>query len=555
MESRIQTLNNQGDDLFNKRLGLMSLWQEVADNFYPERADFTASRNIGRDFAANLTTSYPLLARRELGNTFSAMLRPEELDWFSITVNRKERLDSAGQQWLEAAAKKQKEAMYDRLANFERATKEGDHDFAAFGQCVLSVEVNHAAGIKRDMQALLFRCWHLRDVVWSEGSDGMVCEVHRKWKPQIGVLNHIFKGKISPQAKKLLEKSPHETIDVRHVMKHAQDYETPTDKRWNKPYVSIFYEVATGHILEEINTSNPYYIIPRWQTVSGSQYSYSPATVAALPDARLIQSMTLTLLEAGEKAVNPPLIGVQEMIRSDIQMFPGGFTAVDAEYDERLGEVLRPMTIDSRGIPIGMDMRQDVKQMITEAFYLNKISLPPYDGRDMTAYEVGQRVQEYIRHARPLFGPMETEYNGALCDATFDLLLNAGVFGSFDEIPDSIKGQDIKFRFESPLHQAVEKQKVQTFQETAAILAQAATLDPLAPYMLKGRVALRETLSGNKTPASWLRDDDQMDAIEQKHNEQQQAQNMIALMQQGGAAAEQIGKGAQAINPAMQGAV
>jgi hypothetical protein len=45
-----------------------------------------------------------------------------------------------------------------------------------------------------------------------------------------------------------------------------------------------------------------FYRIPRWQTVSGSQYSYSPATVAALPDARLIQAMTFTLLEAGEKA-------------------------------------------------------------------------------------------------------------------------------------------------------------------------------------------------------------------------------------------------------------
>jgi hypothetical protein len=51
------------------------------------------------------------------------------------------------------------------------------------------------------------------------------------------------------------------------------------------------------------------YVIPRWQTVSGSQYAYSPATVAALPDARLIQAMTLTFFEAGEKATNPPMVG------------------------------------------------------------------------------------------------------------------------------------------------------------------------------------------------------------------------------------------------------
>ena len=28
-----------------------------------------------------------------------------------------------------------------------------------------------------------------------------------------------------------------------------------------------------------------HYIVPRWQTVSGSQFAYSPGTVAALPDA------------------------------------------------------------------------------------------------------------------------------------------------------------------------------------------------------------------------------------------------------------------------------
>jgi hypothetical protein len=40
----------------------------------------------------------------------------------------------------------------------------------------------------------------------------------------------------------------------------------------------------------------------------------------------------------------------------------------------------------------------------------------------MTAYEVGQRIQEYIRGALPLFEPMEMEYNGALCERTFEIL-------------------------------------------------------------------------------------------------------------------------------------
>ena len=54
--------------LFTQKQPLDSLWQEIADNFYPERATFTANRSMGTDFAANLMSSYPILCRRDLGN-------------------------------------------------------------------------------------------------------------------------------------------------------------------------------------------------------------------------------------------------------------------------------------------------------------------------------------------------------------------------------------------------------------------------------------------------------------------------------------------------------
>lgn len=106
--------------------------------------------------------------------------------------------------------------------------------------------------------------------------------------------------------------------------------------------MSIFYEEDSKSILEEVGSYTKIYTIPRWQTVSGSQYAYSPATVAAISDARLIQSMTRVLLEAGEKAVTPPMLAVTEAIRGDISVYAGGITAIDSQYDERLGEVLRP---------------------------------------------------------------------------------------------------------------------------------------------------------------------------------------------------------------------
>jgi hypothetical protein len=65
------------EEQFVKRSSLMMLWQEIAENFYPERAEFTINRALGTDFGAGMMTSYPFLCRRDLGDQLGQMLRSE----------------------------------------------------------------------------------------------------------------------------------------------------------------------------------------------------------------------------------------------------------------------------------------------------------------------------------------------------------------------------------------------------------------------------------------------------------------------------------------------
>lgn len=538
MEERIRRLKEDGNKLFSDRKDLESLWQEIALHFYPSMADITNQRSSGEDFADHLTTSLPVMARRTLGDALSSMLRPAALDttspgvWFSLRASNEESEDDDAHRWLEYATNIQRRAMYDSNTNFTRATKEGDHMFVTFGQCPLSVELN------KNRNGLLYRAWHIRDVVWSEDSEGKIDIIHRKWKPTAAQLVSAFGDRVSGRTKQLIEKTPYQTVECRHVIISADAWEERGIKgqKFRTPWISIWMEVENDHLLEERGSWSRNYVIPRWMTLPGSQYGYSPAVVAALPDARLIQAMTLTLLEAGEKFADPPMIGVQEAIRSDVQLQSGGFTWIDYEYDERLGEALRPAydVKGGDGLRVAIEISDRVHASISKAFFLDSLSLPPADVKEMTAFEVNQRISEWIRRAMPIFEPMEFEYNGALCEETFDILMREGAFGSIRDMPDSLKGQDVRFRFESPLHESADRRLGQKLLEAKAALIEMTELDRGVVSMLNAKDALRDTLKGVGVPADWIRTDRELEEIAAQQAEKQQMEE--AMMQIGGTA-------------------
>ena len=524
-------LAEQAQFLFGKKSSLNTLWQEIADNFYVERATFTMSRSLGQDFASHITTSYPLTCRRELGNQFSTMLRNTARPWFHPSRRHVKKEGHEVKAYLEGWEEIQRRAMYDQRSLFVKSTKMADHDFAAFGQCAISVEMNrHADG-------LLYRCWHLRDMCWQENEEGQIGFVARKWKPTAQTLVRTFKN-VDPKIVAIAEKNPFEEIEVLHMVVEADMYDGNAGGR---PRWSIWYDCANQREMDVTPIWGRHYIIPRWQTVSDSQYSYSPATVCALPDARLLQAMTWTLLEAGEKTANPPMIATQDAVRSDVALYAGGLTWVSEEYDERLGDALRPLTQDFRGYQIGVQLNENTRAMLHRSFYLDALTLPQR-APEMTAYEVGQRVQEYIRAAMPLFEPVEQEYNAALCDETFDILWRSGAFGNPASWPKELQGASIDFTFESPLHDAIEQAKGHKFMEAGQLIASAVALDPEAAYVPNAVVALRDALSGVGCPAEWMNDEETVKQRSDEAKQQAQQQQLLANMTVGSGVVKNIGQ-------------
>ena len=545
---RHRALIKRGEKLF-ERGDLPSLWQTIADQFYVERADFTLSRGWGDEFAAHLSTSYPLLVRRDLGDSMASMLR-YGTDWFKTGVNREaDQIDNAGQQWLEAATRTQFKAMYDPITQFTRATKQADHDYVTFGQPVISLEVNTAGS------ALLYRTWHLRDVAWCFNAEGRRELTVRRWKcPAIDCLR-TFKRTCHPDVRKMVEDNDgagaYQEVDLRHYVIMTDAYD-PVQKRRNPmPFISIWIDLARNHLLQEQPIPTQHYIIPQWHRVDSSPYAVSPAVICALPDARLLQAITYTLLRAGEMAVDPAIMAKRDVVKSPLEIFPGGTTWVDLEEDQKLSEAMRPILNDTSGIPIGMNMQDRIMATLEKAFYLNRLTMPPVT-HEMTAEESRIRYQEYIRTVQPLFAPVEAEYNAPLCEDSFVLLKMNGAFGPPQNVPESLGGSNVQFKFQSPLTAAEEGELARTFVETKGLLLEAAELDPAAPRMLKVQPAVRDALRGRKTPSKWLVSEDDMAEISEQNRQEMEATKAAGKIGQGAAVVEQVGKAGQAMQQAQQ---
>jgi hypothetical protein len=339
-------------------------------------------------------------------------------------------------------------------------------------------------------------------------------------------------AKIHESVRKACEKEPGKEFNIRHIVMPADEYDyvlKGQDKpRAKLPFVSIYVDADNMMMLREGGLAFFPYVISRWHTIGGWNYAFSPATVVALPDGRLAQAMGRIILEAGEKSIEPPMIATEEAIRSDIDLRSAAITYVDYAYDEKMGEALRKIDIvgDMR---TAFAMRQDFREMLTQAFFVNKLTLPQPEGADqMTAYEVGRRVEEFARAALPLFEPMEVEKNAQILEKTHQALLNMGKIG-YDSAPPDIKErqEDITFSFESPIQAASDRVRVSQFGEVMGLLAAALAKDEqgnqvtnISANPVNLDAALKDAIRGTGAPADWMLTEDEI-AAEAEAKQQQ----------------------------------
>ena len=537
-DARALELISLGEKLYKEKQQYDSLCQEIAWQFAPDLASFTTKLILGQDFAIDRMDSFPEQMSRELSNQLSAMLRRTDQPWFRVTtLNSEIDADEDNARYLEYVGRTIRAALYDPRSKFIRATKMADRFFVNFGQAVISVE---EAPETRDH--LFFRTYHLKDCAWLENKLGDVDHLHRKEQITARKMVQRFaKDRIAPEVKEAAEKTPNKEFEMRVIVLPSDEYDEISKgegKRSGKklPYVAVYIDVANERVIREAGLPDFPYVVPRWTMFAESQYAFSPCTMVALPDARMSQMMNQILLEAGEKAIDPPLVAKQEIVIGEPNIQAGGISWVDLEHDASLKEAIDAIRLDP-DMKTGFEMRKDLREMLGKAFFVDKLVLPEPSPR-MTAYEVGRRLEDHVRNLLPLFEPMQIEYNTKLLDKAYSTLNNMKAFrvdgsAGTPPLPSALAAADVTWTFESPIQSAQDQILVEYFKgslELVGLGMQAgATANPI-----KVDRALRDAVRGMGTPATWRKD--QAEFAQEAQQIAQQKQMMQAAQQIGGVA-------------------
>jgi hypothetical protein len=520
----------------NRRSQFEQHWDDLTRVLLPRRQGFMETLQAGDQRVDNIYDGTPMQGARSLANTVGAMIRPEGQD---LTVIRTEddQLSQIGevQDWLGRATENLNEAIRDPRARFRQATGEVDLDLVVLGTGILYL------GLGTDQDHLLFQSVHLKDGYPLFSDEGLPVGLYRTKKMYLWQAEMMFGlENLSRESKeRILNKKQDEKIELLYSVQKRKKAKADPIFAKDMPYEELWMEVPAKHVIREKGFHEFPFVIPRWDTSSGEDYGRSPGMIA-LPDANTLQAMGETILVAGQRVADPPLMAPNDGAFSEVNTFPGGMSYYDVETASQVGGNPFFPLISGANLPVTRDMQTDIRNQVAAAFFKNILNLPQ-SGPQMTATEVIQRKDEFIREVGPVFGRFETDYNHPIAERAFKIMLRNNNFG---EIPEMLQGQNVKFEFDLPVNKIKKQVEAASATQWAMEIMQMAQVAPEARHMVNVDALARFKADAMALPYDIVNTREEVQAKLQAEQEKMAQQQQMMMMQQG---AEIADKGAGAL--------
>jgi hypothetical protein len=508
---KAKILLSRFDRLKTQRQNWESHWQEVADYMQPRKADVTKTRSKGDKRTELIFDSSPLQSVELLSASLHGMLTNPSTPWFSLKFKSEgmEGEDEA-KEWLESAT----EVMYSAFnqSNFQQEIFELYHDLITFGTAAMFIEEDDEDNIK-------FSTRHINEMYISENDKGRIDTVFRKFKISARAAIQKF-GSVSTNIAVIAKKDPYEEVEILHAVYPREDFNPKKQDKENMKFESVYLDADSGDELSVSGFREFPFVVPRYLKASHEIYGRSPA-MTALPDVKMLNEMSKTIIKSAQKQVDPPLLVPDDGFMLPVRTVPGGLNFYRAGTRDRI----EPLNIGANNT-LGLNMEEQRRNSIRNAFYVNQLMMQ--DGPQMTATEVIQRNEEKMRLLGPVLGRLQSELLKPLIDRAFAILMRRNLFA---QAPDFLSGQEIEIEYVSPLAKAQKSTELQSIMRAIEIMGSLSNVAPVFDHINMDKL-VRHLTSIVGVPQKILKPQAELNAERQQAAQQQEQMQQMQQVQQ-----------------------
>lgn len=468
-----------------------SVWQEIAEHVLPRRADFAGAITPGAKRTQKLFDGTAPQANELLAAALHGMLANPAGRWFQLRTPGAEAGEADGTNgWLEEVTERMTAFFARPQVRFAPTLHELFLDLGAFGTAAMLIDEIPGRGVR-------FLPCHLAELYLAEDAFGRVDTVYRRFSLTARQLAQRFGVEaLSGRVAGALDKEPEKPVEIVHAVFPREERAPGRRDGRNKPFASIHVEAEMRHVLSEAGFDELPYVTPRWSKVPGEIYGRSPAWTV-LPDIKMVNAMSKTVIKAAQKVVDPPLLVADDGVILPVRTVPGGlnFGGVDAQGRQ----LVQPLRNDAR-IDIGLDMMEQRREAIRAAFFLSILQTP--ESPVKTATQVLQESDERTRMMGPMVGRMQHELLGPMIARVYGLLHRAG---ELPPAPEEVGAGPIEVEYVSPVVRAQRAGEVLGVARTVELLAPFAQAEPGLLDLFDADALARHVAEVNGVPAKVIR--------------------------------------------------
>ncbi len=510
-------------------------WEEVAERVMPAARDFVGKKSQGAKRSELMFDSTAALGLMRFAAAMQSYLVPPTQRWHRLRASDPALADDQEvKEYLDNVTDILFAMRYAPTANFQNQFHEVLLSLGAFGTCGLFVD--EAVG-----RGMTYKSIFLGELFIAENAVGAIDYVHRKYELTARQAAIEFGIENLPEkiAKDVNDK-PFEKHEFLHCVRPNYELKPGRMDASGMALQSLHIAVHGVKTIRRSGYRTMPYAVSRYVTSSRETYGRSPAMLA-LPEIKTVNEQRKTMLRAGHRAVDPPLLLADD---GELSVFSTRPNALNYGAMNMQGQPLVQPLNSGANLPTGFELTEDTRRAINDHFLVSLFQILVDRPDRMTATEAMLRAQEKGALLAPMMSRQHSELLAPMIERELSI---AAAAGQLPPMPAALRerGGDVRVEYESPLTRIMESEEGVGIMRTVEVAAPIANIEPKALRGVRWEKLFQRMAEITGVRAKYIVSEEELAEAEEAEAQQQQLAQFVDSAPAAANAAKQLAQAQQ----------